>query len=203
MIFFGCWPLVVKRTCIKGGFHDVHALFHIVIHSVHARCLIKCFLGIFLTCLDSNEYQTLGFLMFLHQEHVWFFGCVFYTPCPTCAFSMHWSCIAHSHLLHTPLLPLSCIGLQLVSSSQHVMFTLCFVAFCFVFYLSFIFSFILYPSCIIIIVRSFISCPCFSLTHCLFGTKRGRVYSREYTKEFLSFLYNSCAHSQGEKFYFL
>ena len=66
MIFFGCWPLVVKRTCIKGGFHDVHALFHIAIHSVHARCLIKCFLGIFLTCLDSDEYQTLGFLMFLH-----------------------------------------------------------------------------------------------------------------------------------------
>ena len=47
MIFFGCWPLVAKRTCIKGGFHDVHALFHIVVHSVHTRCLIKCLLGIF------------------------------------------------------------------------------------------------------------------------------------------------------------
>ena len=59
---------MAKRTCIKGEFHDVHALFYIVVHSVHGRCLIKCLLGIFslLTCLDSNEYQTLGFLMFLH-----------------------------------------------------------------------------------------------------------------------------------------
>ena len=47
MICFGCWPFVAKRTCIKGGFYDVHVLFHIVVHSVHARCLIKCFLGIF------------------------------------------------------------------------------------------------------------------------------------------------------------
>ena len=148
----------------------------------------------FLTYLDADEYQTLGFLTFPHQEHVWFIGCVFNTPCPTCAFSMHWSCIAHSHLLHTPLLPLSCIGLYLVSSSQHVMFTLCFVAFCFVFCLSFIFSFILHHSCIIIIVRTFISCTRFSLTLCLFLTKRGRVYFREYTAEFLSFIYDSCAH---------
>ena len=43
----------------------------------------------FLTCLDSNEYQTLGFLMFPHQEHIWFIGCIFNTPCPTCAFSVH------------------------------------------------------------------------------------------------------------------
>ena len=92
----------------------------------------------FLTCLDSDKYQTLGILMFPHEEHVWIISCVFKTPCPTCAFSMHWSCIAHNHLLHTPLLLLSCIGLYLVSSSWHVMFTLCFVAFCFVFCLSFI-----------------------------------------------------------------
>ena len=97
----------------------------------------------FLTCLDSDKYQTLGILMFPHEEHVWIISCVFKTPCPTCAFSMHWSCIAHNHLLHTPLLPLSCIGLYLVSSSWHVMFTLCFVAFCFVLGLSFIFSFII------------------------------------------------------------
>ena len=57
---------MAKKTCIKGGFHDVHALFHIVVHSVHARCLIKCLLGIFLACLDSDEYQTLGFLVFPH-----------------------------------------------------------------------------------------------------------------------------------------
>ena len=140
--------------------------------------------------------------MFSHQEHVWFIGCVFNTPYPTCAFFMHWSYIAHSHLLLTPLLPLSCIGLYLVSSSQHVMFTLCFVAFYFIFDLSYIFSFILHPSCIIIIVHTIISCLLFSLILCLFLTKRGRVYSREYTGVFLSFLYDSCAHPQKEKFYF-
>ena len=86
----------------------------------------------FLTRLDSDEYHTLGFLMFPHQKHVWIFGCVFNTPCLTCVFSMHWSYIAYCHLLHTPLLPLSCFGLYLVSSSQHVMFTLYFVASCYV-----------------------------------------------------------------------
>ena len=141
----------------------------------------------FLACLDSDEYQTLGFLMFPHQEHVWFIGCVFNTPFPICAFTMHWSCIALSHPLHTPLLSLSCIGLYLASSSQHVMFTLYFVAFYFVLGLSFIFSFILHPSCIIIIVHTFISYPRFSLTLCLFLTKRGRVYSREYTGVFCYF----------------
>ena len=140
--------------------------------------------------------------MFPHQEHVWFVGCIFCTLYPTCAFFMNWSCIVLSHLLHTPLLPLSCIGLYLISSSQHVIFTLCFVACYFVLGLSFIFSFILHPSCIIIIVRSFISCPLFSLTLFLFLTKRGRVYSGEHTRVFLSFLYDSCAHHQGEKFYF-
>ena len=149
--------------------------------------------------------------MFPHQEHVWFMGCVFNTPCPTCAFFMHWSCIAYSYLLHTPLLPLSCIGLYLASSSQHVMFTLYFVAFYFVLGLSFIFSFISHPLCIIIIVHTFISYPRFSLTLCLFLTKRGRVYSREYTEVFchrymtLMHIFRgknsiSHAHLQGERY---
>ena len=154
----------------------------------------------FLACLDSDEYQTLGFLMFPHSEYVWFIGCVFNTPYPICAFFMHWSCIAHSPSCTRLCYP--CHALVYVSSSQHLMFTLYYVALCFVLELIFIFSFISHPSCIIIIVRSFISCPLFSLTLCLFLTKRGRVYSREYTGVFLSFLYDSCAHPQGEKFYF-
>ena len=136
--------------------------------------------------------------MFPHQEHIWFIGCVFNTLYPTCTLSMLWSCIAHNHLLHTYLLPMSCIGLYLIFSSQHVMFTLCFVSFCFVLGLSFIFSFILHHSCIIIIIRTFISCPRFSLTLCLFVTKRGRVYQRV-----LSFRYDFCAYPQGEKFYLM
>ena len=59
------------------------------------------------------------------------------------------------------------------------MFTLCFVALCFVLALSFIFSFISHPSRIISIVHTFISCPRFFFTLCLFLTKRERVYSRE------------------------
>ena len=132
--------------------------------------------------------------MFPHQEHVWLISSVFNTPYPTCAFFMHCLCIALSHLLHTLLLPLSCIGLYLISSSQHVMFTLCFVACYFVLDLSFIFSFILHPSCIIIIVRSFISCPHFFLTLCLFLIKRGRVYSREYISQCFCHFYMTLVH---------
>ena len=169
----------------------------------------------FLACLDSDEYQTLGFLIFPRQEHVWLIGCVFNTPYPTCAFFMHWSCIALSHLLQTPLLPLSCIGLYLASSFQHVMSTLCSVAFYIVLGLCFIFSFISHPSCIISIVRTFISCLRFFLTLCLFLTKRGRVYSREYTGVFCHIYTTpvltlvhilkgrnsiSHAHLQGERF---
>ena len=162
----------------------------IVLHCC-SYCALQVFnkmsLRHFLICLDSDEYQTLGFIMFPHQEHVRFIGCVFNTPCPTCAFSMLWSCIAHSHLLHTPLLPLSCNGLYLVSSSQYVMFTLYFIAFCFVLGLSFIFSFISHPSCIVIIIHTFNSCPRFSFILCLFLTKRGIVYFLEYTGVFCHF----------------
>ena len=65
MICFGCWPIVAKRTCIKGGFHDVHALFHIIVHSVHARCLIKCFLGISSLVWTPMSTKLWGFSCFL------------------------------------------------------------------------------------------------------------------------------------------
>ena len=115
MICFGCWPLVAKRTCIKGEFHDIHALFHIVIHSVHARCLTKCFLGIFSIVWTPMSTKLWGFSCFLIRNI--FGSLVVYLTHLT--LHVHFSCIghAHSHLLHTPLLPLSCIGLYLVSSS--------------------------------------------------------------------------------------
>ena len=65
MICFGCWPLMAKRTCINGGFHDVHALFHIVVHSVHARCLRKCLLGIFSLVWTPMSTKLWGFSCFL------------------------------------------------------------------------------------------------------------------------------------------
>ena len=64
MIFFGCWPFVAKKTCIKGGFHVVHALFHIVVHSVHATCLIKCLLGIFSLVWTLSSTKFWGFSCF-------------------------------------------------------------------------------------------------------------------------------------------
>ena len=100
-----------------------------------------------------------------------------------------------------PHVHFSCLGLYFVSSSLacHVYFMLCSIFFrCFVFWLSFIFSFILYPSCIIILVHIFFSFPHFSWSLCLFVSKRGRVYWKV-----LSFLYDSWSHSQGEKLYFL
>ena len=36
-----------RMNSIKGGFYVVHTLFHIIVHSVHVRCLIKCLLDIF------------------------------------------------------------------------------------------------------------------------------------------------------------
>ena len=112
MIYFGCWSLVVKRTCIKGGFHDVHVLFHIVVHSVLTRCLIKFLLGIFSLVWTPMSIKLWGFSCFLIRNMFWFIGCIFNTPYPVCALFMLWSCIVHSHLLHTPLLPLSCIVLS-------------------------------------------------------------------------------------------
>ena len=93
---------MADRTCIKGGFHDVHALFHIIVHSVHARCLIKCLLDIFLACLDSDEYKTLGFSCFLIRNM--FGSLVVYFA--HFASHVHFSCIGHA--LH---LAISCTHL--------------------------------------------------------------------------------------------
>ena len=142
----------------------------------------------FLTCLDSDEYQNLGFLMFPHQEHVWIIGCIFNTPCPTCAFSMHWLYIAYCHLLHTPLLPMSCIGLHLVSSSQHVVFTLCFVASCCV--LCFEFHFLIHLAPLMHhSPYSFLHLlPNFLLDPFIYSCQKGGEYTLDqYTRKFCHF----------------
>ena len=164
----GCWPLVAERTCIKGGFHVVHALFHIIVHSVHARCMIKCILDIFSLIWTSmstkpcflirNMFGSLVMFLAHLAPHV-YFSCIGYalhiaTSCTHLCYPCH--ALVYTLFLHPNM---SCLP----------------VALCFVLALSFIFLFILLPSCIIIIVRSFISCPHFSLALCLFLTKRGRV----------------------------
>ena len=144
-------------------------LRHIFVFSCivfHIRLLYACLvykmpLRHFLNHLDSDEYQSLRFFMFPHQKHVWFIGCVFYTPCHTCVFLMLCSRIEHSNLLHTPLLAMSCLGLYLVFSSStcHVYFILSSIFKVFFFFFELYFSFILYPSCIFILVHIFISFP--------------------------------------------
>ena len=147
--------------------------------------------------------------MFSHQKHIWFIDCVFNTPCPTCAFFMHWSCITHSHLLHAPLLPLSCIGLYLASSSQHVMFTLCFVAFYFVLGLNFIFSFISQP---FVASLSFFIPSSLTLFSPCYSCQKGGEYTLESIPECFCHFYMiimhilrgrnsiSHAHLQGERY---
>ena len=147
------WMLapVAERTCIKGGFHDVHALFHIIVHSVHARCLIKCLFGIF------------SLVWTLMSTKLWSFSCFLIR-------NMFGSLVVYlTHL--TPHVHFPCIG--------HVYLIFCSILFYLLFELYF----------------SFISCPYFSLTFCLFVSKRGIVYSRVIYRRVLSFLYDSCAHS--------
>ena len=93
MICFGCWPLVAKR-CIKGGFHDVHTLFYIVVHSVHVRCLIKCLLGIFSLVWTLMSTKLWGFSCFLIRN---IFGslAVYLTH-----FAPHVHFLCFSHTLH-------------------------------------------------------------------------------------------------------
>ena len=59
---------MAKRTCIKGGFHDFHGLFHIVVHSVHIRCLIKCLLGVFLLVWTPMSTKLWCFSCFLYRN---------------------------------------------------------------------------------------------------------------------------------------
>ena len=92
MICFGCWPFVTKRTCIKGGFHDVYALFHIVVHSVHARCLIKCLLAIFSLVQTPMSTKLWGFSCFLIRN---MFGplVVYFTHLVS---HVHFPCFGHA-----------------------------------------------------------------------------------------------------------
>ena len=140
--------------------------------------------------------------MFPHLKHVWFIGCAFHTPYPTCAFIMPYSCIAHMHLLHASCQPYHAMFYfmllhhfdLLVSLACHVYFILCSILFlrCFVF----CFSFNFHSSCTSYASLSlFLSSFLPLLLHGLF------VYLWQKRRRVSSFLYDSCAHSQGEKFY--
>ena len=97
MICFGCWALVAKRTCFKSGFHDVYALFYIVVHCVHTRYLIKCLLDIFLLVWTPMSTKLWGFSCFLIRNM--FDSLVVYLT--HLAPHVHFSCIGHALHLAT------------------------------------------------------------------------------------------------------
>ena len=138
MIFFGCWPLVAKRTCIKGGFHDVHTVFYIVVHSVHVKCLIKCLLGIFSLVWTPMSTKLWGFSCFLIRNM--FGSLVVYlthlTP------HMHSPCFGHALLLSTSCIrlyyPCRALVYTLFILACHVYLMLCSILFCLLFELHFL-----------------------------------------------------------------
>ena len=123
IIYFGCLPLVAKRTCIKGDFHVVHALFHIIVHSVHARCLIKCLLDIFSLVWTPMSTKLWGF-SFLHIRNMFDSLVVCFAHL---APHVHFPCFGHALQLDTICTHLC----YLCHALLNIMFTLYFVAFCF------------------------------------------------------------------------
>ena len=131
LICFGCWPFMAFRPCIEGRFHHVHAFHHIQGVSVHARCLMNCLLGIFSLIWTQIGLKLWDFLCFLIRNTFGLLVVNFTHLAP----HVNFSCLVH--LLH---IVTSCTHLHypchalvyiLFPHSQHVMFTLCFVALCF------------------------------------------------------------------------
>ena len=104
MICFGCWSLVGKITFNKGGFHDVNALFYIVVHSVHARCLIKCHFGIFSFVWTLMSTKFWGFSYFLIRNM--FGSLVVYLT--HLASHVHFPCIGHTLHIATSCTHICC-----------------------------------------------------------------------------------------------
>ena len=198
MICFGCWPLVAKKTCIKGGFQEVPAMFYIVVHSVHVRCLIKCLLGIFSLVWTPMSTKHWGFSCFLMRNmfgslavylthlaphvHFPYFGHALHIA----TFFTH-LCYPYHVLVYTLCLhpSLSCLPYAL----QHL--------FCLVFDLHF--SFILHPSCIILLIHSFISCLLFSLTPLSIRVKKGEsILQSSIPESFIISTWILCTSLGGE-----
>ena len=83
---------MAKRTCFKGGFYDVHALFYVVVHSVHARCLIKCLVGIFslVWTLMSTKFEGLSCFLIRNMFGLLVVYLTHLAP------HMHFPCIGHT-----------------------------------------------------------------------------------------------------------
>ena len=200
MIYFRCWHFVAKITCIKSGFYDVYALFYIVVHNVHTRSLIKCFLNIFSLVWTPMSTKLWGFSCFLIRN---MFGSL--VVCLThLAPYVHFPCIGHgtqSPLAHTFAIlvmhwSMSCFFIL----ACHVYLILCSI----VFFPRFELHFPIHLSPLMHHYHcSYIHLlPSFLFDHLSIYDKKGEsILQRVYQRVFL-FLYDSCSHSQGEKFYF-
>ena len=225
MICFGYWPIVAKRSCIKDEFRDVHALFHVVVHSVHARCLIKCLLDIFSLVWIPMSTKLWGFSCFLTRIIcgsliIYLTHFTLHVHCMTKALKMHmqgkvcYMCIFNALVMQCTQSPLAHTFVTFVMYwsipcffilACHIYLMLCSILFCLLFELHF--SFILHPSCIILLVHVFISCPIFSLTPLSIGVKKGKSILKSFCHFFMALVhilrgrnYFSCTHLQGEKY---
>ena len=74
MIFFGCWPIVAKRICIKGRFHDVHALCLFMFVFLFALWCFELYLEYMLCCSHCIVFVCLTcihpYAIMLHWMHV-------------------------------------------------------------------------------------------------------------------------------------
>ena len=129
----------------------------IIIH-VHYVLIIGC---VFYTLFPMITCSCIGHASHMHIR------CTFDTHTLTldmfCIHSCQLSLFRPFSIYNMFLMSISCLGLYLVPSflACHVYFMLCNILFlrCFIFCLSFIFSFILHPSCIITLVHIFFSFP--------------------------------------------
>ena len=139
---------------------------------MHARCLIKCLLGIFSLVWTPMSTKLLGFSCFLTR--IMFGSLVVYLThlAPYVLFNalvMHCTYPPLAHTFATLVMHWSIPCFFILAC--HVYLMLCSILFCLSFELHF--SFILHPSCIILLVHTFISCPLSSLTPLSIRVKKG------------------------------
>ena len=81
-----------KNNMYLGKFLYVHALFHIVVHIMQSRCLIKCLLGIFSLVWTLMSTKLWGLSYFLIRNM--FGSLVVYLT--HIALHVHFPCIGHA-----------------------------------------------------------------------------------------------------------
>ena len=134
--------------------------------------------------------------MFPHQEHVRFIGCVFNTSCPTCAFFMHCTQPPLAQTFATLVMHWSLPYFFILACHAYLM--LCNV----LLYLRFELHFLIHLAPLMHHQHcSYLHLlPSFILDPLSIPDKKGESILQRMFRSILSFLYDSCAHPQGENF---